>query len=1104
MTENCNDKSPLTRDGTSQAERTLAALLPSYAPVDGRSLDDLLAFAQAYAEEIQYWSELDAKQGDWVDFFEGAVVRSDQRTTPHFALFIAFLRLFALIQEDINTLTSRHLDFYYRDVLGLKENPAVADQVAIIFELARRVTSHQVKGETALKAGKDATGVPLVYDTEEDLTVNKATVDEFRAFFVKRPGSSIPFATPEDVWRSFASPIANSADGIGEALENEPPSWRTFGEPTGTLGTFDRPQADLGFAFASPILRMAEGERLIILTLTMNAITGNAPVPTFTPEHFNIRLSATDGWVSPEAGNVTITSNANELTFNIKVAESQEAVIDYDVAVHEGRYDSKYPVLEITLNTEETNYAYAEDAFRTRVLSGADIRVEVDRVRNIVVQNDQSTLNNSKPFLMFGGAPVLGSNFYIGSQEILQKSLDRVEIVLKWSDLPTDDTGFRGYYNGYFPGGFNGTYYNEAFKAYINVLEGKQWLPINAVGEDLFSSQVPQGAVYDGDGIYTSPGPNPRSVTGYPLNQYSTLVINDSALLDNLGRHPEMGDAPSYSVQLQRGFIRLQMTNQDFGHKAYSPALTQVVAKIAKDPDNTANPAIPNTPYNPTVEEIFVNYISSETINPNAVTPIGETRYDQFYHVQPYGVAEFLGANLGEPQVTLLPQYANEGNLFVGLSNMTAPSTVSMLFQVAEGSNNPDLPFVEGDLSFSYLRNNQWVTFDQKQISQESTNGLLTSGIVKLDFPSDATDNNSILPAGKHWLRVAMTKDAASRCNLITVQAQAVLAKFQDNGNDPNHLAVPLPAETIAKLELSDSAVSKVLQPYASFGGKTAETSEAFYTRVSARLRHKQRGITVWDYENLILQNFPEIYKVKCLPHTRYTGSLNGLSEKAPGHVALVIVSNVQNVNSADPLQPRTSLKTLAEIGQYLAPIISPCIDLHVQNPLFEQVKVEFNVKFFDGLDKGFFENKLNEDIIAYLSPWASAEGEDVAFGGKIHQSMILNFIEERSYVDFVSCFKMFQIVQADPLDPGSLIEEQVQEATATTSASILVSFPNHVINLIEVDDCTDCDDNVVVTNVIASVEEDCSCEDESAAKCDGTGIGVMTLRGDVKPFRVG
>ena len=33
------------------------------------------------------------------------------------------------------------------------------------------------------------------------------------------------------------------------------------------------------------------------------------------------------------------------------------------------------------------------------------------------------------------------------------------------------------------------------------------------------------------------------------------------------------------------------------------------------------------------------------------------------------------------------------------------------------------------------------------------------------------------------------------------------------------------------------------------------------------------RKVTAWDLERLVLEAFPEVFKVKCLPHTDETGS---------------------------------------------------------------------------------------------------------------------------------------------------------------------------------------------------------------------------------------
>ncbi|WP_205703519.1 hypothetical protein [Hymenobacter radiodurans] len=42
---------------------------------------------------------------------------------PHYTLFLAFLRLREYARHEANTLPQRHLDFYYRDILRLREKP---------------------------------------------------------------------------------------------------------------------------------------------------------------------------------------------------------------------------------------------------------------------------------------------------------------------------------------------------------------------------------------------------------------------------------------------------------------------------------------------------------------------------------------------------------------------------------------------------------------------------------------------------------------------------------------------------------------------------------------------------------------------------------------------------------------------------------------------------------------------------------------------------------------------------------------------------------------------------------------------------------------------
>ena len=454
-----------------------------------------------------------------------------------------------------------------------------------------------------------------------------------------------------------------------------------------------------------------------------------------------------------------------------------------------------------------------------------------------------------------------------------------------------------------------------------------------------------------------------------------------------------------------------------------------------------------------------------------------------------------------------------EGMLYIGLENLLPLQTISLLFQFAEGSAEDE----EKDpprINWSYLSYNEWKPLREENLVSDSTFGFQTTGIVKIDVPSDASLNNTILAGDLIWLCASVTEYSDRIPMLIDVVAQAVAVSFIDNNNAPSHFENALPAETIAELSIKAEEIETVLQPFASFDGKAPERGLQFYTRVSERLRHKGRAITPWDYERLVLNRFPSIYKVKAVPHTdpncacrnttvtssdekRYILSYNSDSvfdessiskitdavqeltntptlkltvipyvgingpialvmgnkvitlistatgvpipllaqavpggphrtieivlkgypqetthvccgpQDSPGHVLIVPISNLKNRNGTDPLRPKTSRLVLLAIRDYLKKRTSAFVNVHVRNPVYEQVLVSFKVKFHYGVDRGYHLKKLNEEIVHFLTPWAFDANAEVVFGQKIYASAIINFIEERAYVDFITDFIM-------------------------------------------------------------------------------------------------
>jgi hypothetical protein len=518
-----------------------------------------------------------------------------------------------------------------------------------------------------------------------------------------------------------------------------------------------------------------------------------------------------------------------------------------------------------------------------------------------------------------------------------------------------------------------------------------------------------------------------------------------------------MEEVESYEVNTLKGFMKLVLTPQDFFHNKFAKLYTEkVIAKVSN-----SSVELPNIPYTPVIKDISLNYKSTAEILFNTSAGF-DKRADKFYHIYPFGYKEShpaLDGGTGSSEL-MLPQFVsgsaeNEGEMYIGLSNIDAPQSISLLIQVAEGSSDPNV--CKPKINWHYLSANKWIKFTDSQILSDSTDGIVNSGIITFDVPEGITNTDSLISGGYSWLRASVEGSSAGICDIVDIKAQAAMAVYLNKGNDPNRLQLPLPAESISKLKNKDSAIKTVSQPYSSFGGKCKEDSPSFYRRVSERLRHKHRASTMWDYERIVLEQFPEIYKVKCLNHTRLVQCDDcGFFEHSlsPGSVTVITIPILKNKNAVDPFKPYTSIGTLTKIETYLKKLISPFICLYVNNPKFEEMQVEFEVRFKmnEGSDAGYLKKKLNEDIKKFLSPWAFDEGQDIIFGGKIHKSVILDFIEDLPYVDYLTNFKMNHIGVANDVD----------EAIATSSRSILVTISDkdytkeHQIKLITEEDSND------------------------------------------------
>ncbi|MCP4664334.1 MAG: hypothetical protein GY856_53805, partial [bacterium] len=239
MATNLKELGVIARDGTSQAARFLEALDPAYAPVDERTVEDLLDFARQLGAELPYYDADEMEDGDWSAFVDPRLKLEDVAAfmdapekfppdlhpllhRPHFVLFLTFLELLRRAQGELNGLTRRHLDFYYRQVLRMTGKPAIPDRVNLLFDLRSGVDQAMVPADTRLSAGPDSLGRERIYAIDRDLLVNRAQVGKLSSLALEQRVTGIREARESYRNDKAAGAVAMFEIALGDPLPGDP------------------------------------------------------------------------------------------------------------------------------------------------------------------------------------------------------------------------------------------------------------------------------------------------------------------------------------------------------------------------------------------------------------------------------------------------------------------------------------------------------------------------------------------------------------------------------------------------------------------------------------------------------------------------------------------------------------------------------------------------------------------------------------------------------------------------------------------------------------------------------------------------------------------
>jgi hypothetical protein len=893
---------------------------------------------------------------------------------------------------------------------------------------------------------------------------------------------------------------------------------------------------------------------------------------------FTLNFSGAKQWIAPTSQTISLPAAALGAggTFQVDIVATltpdQAAVTFFNAKVLGEDFNTTDPVVKVELNDKikvkldatlqsalglvpagaccldiKPDFCGAQISlyqfFRdVTIQNDTKIAVTVCGLKNLIVQNDDSLQNVNSAILPFGARPKVGSNFYIGCEEVFLKHWTDIYVNMNWKDYPSDPPvlvppfygPFNYYYNGYqdhFSTGDLNVVYDTNFQKEVAILQDGIWHQWNHATAFYKPPPAPppppppshSRLFYPRPAIPFCPATDLDYKWQYHISRISDFLPVGTGLADPTEKFGYLG-LKRLDINTRQSFIRVTLECQDFQHDRYPGILARQMSALGKLPDyldgavyfgitaagqyqtldinslfndviyasqlannvtlnpttlvNNANtldgeftlagvagggtgvgqpitnvmwnafeqqvnipPPPPSGPHyndmNGALQDIFLKLKNQEAlieavlqkgvVIPNQPwTPtISNMSLDyqatadvtefSLIHLYPFaGTYEPMQVTLNPP---LFPVLCDEGTLFVGLEGLVPGSNVNFLFQLAEATANSEAN--TANVYYSYLAGNQWQPLRPGfEVLNDGTEGLTRTGILKLALPTDITDSNTVMPKDLFWIKAAVAQNVEGVSEAIVIRTQAISATFINTpASDQLRMGTPLPAGALSRLATADSHIKSIGQPYPGFGGVPPEQQGNYYLRVSELLRHKGRGIQKFDYERLVLQQFPVIFKAKCINHSF---PLDGDRYKndfpiAPGYVLLAVIPDLNQLMAGNSMQPKVPVSILEDIYTYIAGLISPFVRFRAMNPRYEKINFCITVRLLPDMDKNFFQQQLATDLSQFLAPWAVGQYDKLTFGQPIYRANVVGFIEELYYVDYIMDLQLFSEFEAAP-----------------------------------------------------------------------------------------
>jgi len=979
---------------------------------------------------------------------------------PHIGLMLTFLQLYKNVQGDINKIPERQLKFYFEDVLGQKKRSRIADKMLCYFNINQTDELIVIPEGTKILAGQNEDGFDVKYKIERESILNRAELKDVKTLFVSRNPLVDQNTKFQMVSGIYSNPNIN-ANGNNV-------SWSSLGEEQRFLTEEERTMenAQIGFALSSPTFRLNAGEREVnvifnftessfhYLTTVLIDISNTRRVKpeevfySVFSDSISLEYTGPEGW--EKINNFTFVPPAQwdlkQFSLRFTLGKSAPAFTFYDEEIHMGGMEQIHPTLRINLIGSNAYHPYSHLHFLE--LEEIQIEVKVEELKNLFLNSNNGALDASGPFDLLGAGPKKGSYLLIGNDEIFSKRIDSLQIGWEYHGLPIGESGISGYFSGY-PYGIE----NDSFKLRVSALSDHRFYP-----KETEPAQIVE--------LFTMEPGSERIAKNRFIDK---IDLNLLKIRNNPSLKVE--DLENFNNQKELGFIKLELDSPSMGFgydvftQVYNDTLTRStqIKAVKSAPDVTFE--FPRDPFTPQANGIFINYTASTSLIFSGSRSFKNEPMakNTFIHLYPFGKQVVF--NEGKANNSkLVPYFDMEGSLFIGLDKVNPKDAICLLFEL---ERNAKWSYGKGpEIQWSYLTNNSWKKFKPENILFDETNGLINSGIISIELPIDISSNNQILPNGLFWIAASANQKAELVSRIRNIYPNAASARYILNENDPDH-PVSLSANSAQSLETVIPGVLDVIQPLPTTEGRLEENQMEFNLRVSEILRHKNRAITNWDIEKMILRKFDWLSIVKSFGHLGYE------SDVSTGQIVIVALPKINP--SSLFYQPLLNPGEVHKIESFIKEIATPFADIIVRNPTYEYIWIKCKIRL-TSKEIGTTLKLLYKDLLYYICPWFYGEPDTAMDGRVFKRSDILDFIQNRSYVSFITGFSVIHMQIDDDgkyqMKDSAKAGEDADDIVYGNPWSILVPFPHNSIEVIEEStyyppETTSLEDLIIGTNLV-------------------------------------